>query len=111
MNMHELLTAMAEQAAKVISCIIDMTNAAFTVPLPSVTTEPKTRRPSIVFPDGSGHKRKVEFADEDAIVSLSAESCATIVDCVIGELDDTLLTPPTAKKMKVLQDPPHAILN
>ena len=55
--------------------------------------------------------RKVEFADEDAIVSLSAESCATIVDCVIGELDDTLLTPPTAKKMKVLQDPPHAILN
>ena len=113
LNMHELLTAMAEQASKVISCIVDMTNAAYTVPLPSVTEEQtETNKASVVQPE-VGQKRKVAFADEeDDIVSLSPEKCATIVDCVIGELDDTLLTPPTAKKIKLFSDlPPHAILN
>lgn len=105
--MHELLTAMAEQASKVISCIVEMTNAAYTVPLPSVTDESKHP----VAPSRKHRKRKVEFADEDSFVSLSPEKCANIVDCVIGELDDTLLIPPAAKKLKVLRDPPPTILN
>ena len=96
---------MAEQASRVISCIVEMTNAAYHTPLPTVKEEPGMSLTS------HRRKRKVEFEDEDAIVSLSPEKCATIVDCVIGELDDTLLTPSTAKKLKVLQEPPHAILN
>lgn len=116
LNMHELLTATAEQASKVISCIVDMTNATFKVPLPHVSKA--AHAASMFCPNAfqnlhnNSKKRKVvEVEGDDEIVSLSPERCATIVDCVIGELDDTLLTPKTAKKLKVLQHPTQAIMS
>ena len=105
LNMHELLTAMAHQASGVISRIVEMTNAAFAVPLP---VAPQGSEPSVTgqCDHPTGQKKRKQEANDDELVSLSPEKCATIVDCVIGELDDDLLTPPTAKQIKIL----HPIL-
>lgn len=102
-NIHELLNVMAAQAAEVISCIVEMTNAAHRVPLPTrdVASPPAVPIVATLEPK----KRKAEETDDDAIVSLSPEKCANIVDCVIGELDDDLLTPRTFKKLKVIHPP------
>ncbi|CAB9512477.1 expressed unknown protein [Seminavis robusta] len=105
LNMHELLTAMAGQASKVISCIVDMTNSAFAVPLPS-TPPMEDNQEQVTHNIPKKHSRDDD--DEDTIVSLSAENCANLVDCLIGELDDTVLSPPCAKKLKVLEKLPPA---
>lgn len=102
-NMHELLNVMAAQAAEVISCIVEMTNAAHRVPLPSRDVASSPALPTVVTAEPK--KRKAEEPDDDAIVALSPEKCANIVDCVIGELDDDLLTPRTFKKLKVIHPP------
>lgn len=148
LNMHELLTDMAKQASKIISCIVDMTNAAYTVPLPSAPDDAEMNVRAFTPPPGTtnesksphikltmqnsettgmepGKKRKVSEAEandndihdgddvDHAIVSLSVEKCASLVDCLIGELDDRVLSPPTGvKKLKVFDDrAPHAIMN
>ena len=108
--MHQLLTGMAEQASKVISRIVEMTNATYTVPLPSApqggasSIGAATPQPST--PGDENRKRKVSWTKDtdetDEYVALSQESCANIVDFVIGELNDNVLTPPTTtKKFKV----------
>jgi hypothetical protein len=40
-----------------------------------------------------------EGSDE---IDLSPERCANIIDCVIGEIDDDVLSPPHQKKLKLL---------
>lgn len=127
--MHELLTGMAEEASKVISCIVEMTNTAFAIPLPATPKDatneakataqaasvaPEQSQPAMVaFPDVVAIKKHSrDDDDEDTIVTLSAEKCANIIDCLIGELDDTVLSPPPcSKRAKVFNDfeIPHAI--
>jgi hypothetical protein len=128
--MHELLTGMAEEASKVISCIVEMSNTAFAIPLPVTTKEAteEAKATAHAAPVGTEQslaamvarpdvvtikKRSRDDDDEDTIVSLSAEKCANIIDCLIGELDDSVLSPHPccSKRVKVFQDSelPHAI--
>ena len=122
LDMHELLTGMAEEASKVISCIVEMTNAAYAIPLPVTpnfdpTKEAEGSAPAVseggeyplavpVAPtdvvDIKKHNRDND--EEDSIRPISEEKFANIVDCLIGELYDTVLSPPCAKKVKIHEE-------
>jgi aspartate/methionine/tyrosine aminotransferase len=122
LDMHELLTGMAEEASKVISCIVEMTNIAFATPLPATPKDAMKEAPvtaqaasvgaeqsqaaMVACPDVvASKKHNRDDDDEDTIVTLSAEKCANIIDCLIGELDDTVLSPhPCCKRVKVFKD-------
>lgn len=100
---------MTEQASKVISRIVEMTNAAHSVPLPVAPhgiANMAPLRPNSSKSGGEARKRKeVSWSEEAAetatIVSLSQEKCANIVDFVIGELSDNVLSLPVTKKLKI----------
>jgi len=111
--MHQLLTGMAAEAAKTISRIVEMTNTAFTVPLPAAPCVTSPVPASVATrqqmkTSKSPRKRKEVSWKEDStatddatdVVSLSPERCANIVDFVIGELTDEMFNPPTNKKAK-----------
>ena len=102
---------MAAQASKVISRIVEMTNAAHTVPLPraphGIGNMAPPLCPNIGNSGDEARKRKEVSWSEEAvetatIVTLSQEKCANIVDFVMGELSDNVLSlPPVTKKLKI----------
>lgn len=108
-NMHELLTSMTDQASRVISCIIDMVNAAYTVPLPDrfchsecgQGMDSQKRMKAVNVPQ----KLKKRFLcndEEEEGFKLSSENCANIIDCVIGEVADDILSSSSKKKRRLL---------
>jgi NAD(P)H-hydrate repair Nnr-like enzyme with NAD(P)H-hydrate epimerase domain len=110
--MHKLLTDMTEQAASVISCIVDMTNKVYAIPLPRGCVhkggnDANANVNAFHFKQASPMLKKRNRDDDDdgddgSDADLSPEKCANIVDCVIGEIDNGVLSPPHQKKVKVL---------
>lgn len=129
LDMSKLLQCMIEQAECVISCIVEMTNAAFSLSLPSSLVEaqgvasstnqgtsrsPKRKAgPHLIEPGSavvSPSLRPTE-GEMDCVDSfnldqgegseLSLEKTASIVDLVLYEAPESILSPPT-KKMKVV---------
>ena len=108
--MHELLTHMTQQASKVISRIVEIVNGAHTVPLPTtqksvdhmISTQSSSNKTEDQAPKRKGVSWSEEASEIATIVSLSQEKCANIVDFVMGELSDEILSPPITKKLKIV---------
>lgn len=132
LDMSELLACMIEQAASVISCIIDMTNATYSMALPlsldaaqgAAALENNRRKrkasPSWVEPDvavvspplqprdpvQTCDVQDIHLADEsDGSESseLTAEGCEYLLDVVLNETNDSILSSPSQKRMKMAE--------
>ena len=131
--MSKLLTCMIEQAARVISCIIDMTNVTFSLSLPASldeaqgaalkSSQKRKATPTLVEPDAVAAvvspalepRAKVDASrvkdlcfggatDDSDLFELSAEKCEHLVDLVLNETDHTKLNPPTRKRAKIMAE-------
>lgn len=107
--MHELLTHMTEEASRVISCIVEIANTAYAVPLPTTKEgieRALSRRSSLGKAEEATKRKGVSWSEEASeiatIVSLSQEKCANIVDFVMGELSEQVFCPPATKKLKIV---------
>jgi Tfp pilus assembly protein PilX len=121
---------MVDEAARVVSTVVDLTNKAWTETMSMSSTtstaaraskQDKTSNQAVSPQPALGINKRVNVvsncnlnakiqekssnleSDSDSDSVTSFERCANIVDFLIGELDDNIIAPPAQKKRRLLE--------